>query len=261
MLSDFQQVQLQFTRYLRDPARAAANATAPALDRRQSIYRDLVQRNMHQLLADTFATTRALLGAEGWRLLVQDFIAVHHCQSPYAAEVGHEFLFYLMKERTGSAADHPFLCELAHFEWIRLMLHIADIELPASTVGVPDAATRWMVSPLVIALGYTFPVDWIDAQYVPSAPRPRQLLAYRKRNDQVCILEADLLSLRIVQLLQEHGPMDAPQVQRHLSADATLAPDLAREGVRDEATALAHLAGVMAQLADDEIVLPWDGAV
>lgn len=242
----FQKTQLAFTEYLRKTETSVK--TDKQHPRQQQIYRDLVYKNINQCIADTFPITKNIISDNDWHIMIREFICSHHLQTPYFLEICQEFLVYLMHTRKPLLTDHPFMRELAHFEWIQLAIDIADINFPESQNNVtPTENSLWKVSPLVVGLTYSYPVHIIDECYLPtkSSAYPTHLLIYRNRNDDVQIVATDHLSLVIVQLLQAHESINLKQIYQFLSAEL----DSTQKEIM-----LARVLPILCAFAENEIV-------
>ena len=203
-MKSFQQTQLLFARHLREPDLYPAPADIE--DRRIGIYRELIYNNIENLIATVFPVLRSILKDQHWHAMVRDFIHRHDCQTPYFLEISEEFLQYLVQERGLLEGDPPFLLELAHYEWIELALDISDDVIPVATeLPANLMLARPIVSPLVANLNYQFPVHKVSPHFQPQTPAPTQLLVYRNRADKVCFMEANVLTQRLLALLQAHS--------------------------------------------------------
>ena len=218
----FQQFQLAVTEYLREMQNK--DTTREQKPRQQEIYRDLVYKNINQCIADVFPITKNIIPEDDWETMIREFINVHSLQTPYFLEICQEFLAYFINTRTTQPTDHPFIVELAHFEWIQLAIEIADIEI--ADINFPDTTNNsaptdnslWKTSPLALGLSYSYPVHIIDEFYLPTEPSAQAtyLVVYRSRNDDVKIMEIDNLSLAIIQLLQTHENINYSQILQSL---------------------------------------------
>lgn len=201
--SELRSLQERFTAHVRNPG--AVSAPAGIEGRRMKIYNDLIYNNIEGFLSGGFPVVRSLYRDEDWHRLVRDFIASYRCSSPYFLEISEEFLNYLMHAREPSPVDPPFLLELAHYEWVELMLDVSTEEIPQ--VGIDPAGDPLegvpVVSPLVLNLQYRFPVHRIGPGTEPDQPsaEPTFLIVYRNRRDKVRFMEANAATARLLELL------------------------------------------------------------
>lgn len=206
MAVDFKAKQLEFTRYIRNPA--VNPLPADVKPERIAMYRELMFNNIESFLAGNFPVIRKISSDQYWLDLVQDFFARHHSKTPYFSEIAEEFLDYLENERNNNSDDLPFLLELAHYEWVEMALSIAKEEIRVNVEGLCDLPRQSIqLSPLAWPLLYQFPVQLIAPEYLPSAApeQPTTLLAYRDKEDEVKFSEINQLTYRLLEIIQELG--------------------------------------------------------
>jgi uncharacterized protein len=197
------QMQMAFAAHIRDPAHSPAPDGIE--DRRMAIYRELFFNNVRDLLGQTFPVTRRIVGEAHWRAMVRDWFRQHRARTPLFLELPREFLDYLGQEREAAPEDPPFLLELAHYEWVELALSIDERE--AGLQGVDPAGDlldgRPVVSPLAWPLVYAWPVHRISPSFRPTKPPadPTRLLVWRDRGDRVSFMEINLVTARLLELL------------------------------------------------------------
>ncbi|MEZ5529016.1 MAG: putative DNA-binding domain-containing protein [Porticoccaceae bacterium] len=201
---DFQQAQYEFAAHLRNPDR---NASPPGLeDRRLKIYRELIYNNIESFLSSGFPILRSLIDDKRWHEIARDFVERHQSHTPYFLEISQEFLKYLQDEFQPLAGDVPFFLELAHYEWVELALDVAEqaIEQPAD-YDADVLQIELQVSPLAWRLSYQYPVHRIGHEFQPASPPdvPTFLVVYRNREHQVKFLEANAVTVQLLQLLEE----------------------------------------------------------
>ncbi|MDH3643359.1 MAG: putative DNA-binding domain-containing protein [Gammaproteobacteria bacterium] len=202
-LPGFREHQLDFASHIRNPQE---NPRPDDIDpRRMQIYLDLFYNNIERFLANGFPITKQVLGDELWHRVARDFVHRHPSDSPYFLEISQEFLTYLDQAERDDLPD--FVLELCHYEWVELALSVAEEEIP--TEGIDSTgdllAGRVVVSPLIWALSYRYPVHQIGPGFQPDAPsdEPTQLVVYRRRDDRVRFLEANAVTIRLLELLAE----------------------------------------------------------
>ncbi|WGL16375.1 putative DNA-binding domain-containing protein [Microbulbifer bruguierae] len=217
----FLRVQNEFAAHLRNPEQVVAPADVE--DRRLGIYRDLIYNNIESFIASGFPVLRSIYSDDRWHEMVRDFVARHASQSPYFLQISEEFLHYLQNERStaeGSTQDPPFLLELAHYEWVELVLDVSDDEIPGEMVReyLDEQLLDWVpvMSPLAWNLTYQFPVHRLGPTYQPDdlPQTPTFLVVYRNRADTVGFLEANAVTSHLLQLIESAG--DGPQSGRQL---------------------------------------------
>jgi hypothetical protein len=201
--ADLKALQQRFTRHVRNPGEVASPDGIEG--RRMKIYNDLIYNNIEGFLSGGFPVLRSLYRNEDWHRLVRDFIVSYRCSSPYFLEISQEFLNYLMNTREPTPVDPPFALELAHYEWVELALDVSTDEFPGEDVdpdGDPLAGVP-VPSPLAMNLQYRYPVHQIGPGREPDEPpaQPTFLIAYRNREEQVCFMESNAATARLLELI------------------------------------------------------------
>ncbi len=225
-LPNFKKHQYAFTAHIRDPE----NNPLPAgvEDRRMAIYRELLFNNVNSFLENSFPVLRSLYRDESWLKLARNFFANHQSKTPYFLEIPQEFLDFLQSEYHPIHEDPPFLLELAHYEWVELALTVADEGTDTDNIdrngdllaGIP------VVSPLAWLLVYQWPVHRISPDYRPNQPpeNPSYLIVYRDNEDTVQFIEANPVTARLMQLMQENKDQPGRELLQQV-ADEIEHPD------------------------------------
>jgi len=200
-LPGFRARQLEFAAHIRNPDLHPVPAGIEP--RRMQVYVELFFNNIEGLLASAFPVTRTVLGRDQWHALVRRFIHEHPSQTPYFLEVSVEFLRFLSELE--APAGPAFLLELCHYEWVELGLATAAAPtLPPGLDPTGDLlAGRVVRSPLAWPLSYTYPVQRIGPDDLPTVPgpEPTHLVVYRRADDSVHFMEVNALTQRLVLLL------------------------------------------------------------
>jgi len=208
------QSQLLLARYLREPENAPAPANVEP--RRLKIYEELIYRNIEGFISGGFPVLRRLYQDQHWHSLVREFIRVHRCETPYFLEISQEFLRFLMESHEPRDCDPPFLIELAHYEWLELALDSSEEEIPTEAVdhlGSPMGGIP-VVSPLVMASAYQYPVHRIGPDYQPTEPgaQPTFIMVYRNRDDEVCFMETNGATVQLLENLRNNTSRTGKEV-------------------------------------------------
>jgi hypothetical protein len=205
ILPGFQRTQYAFAAYIRDPS--GIPAPADVHPERMATYRELFVNNIESFVANGFPVLRAILDDTQWRKLVHDFFARHRCRTPYFMGIPEEFLEYLQTERSGHPEDFPFLLELAHYEWVELVLSVDTGSAPPEQPDIIASLLKFplQLSELAWPLAYHYPVHRIGPNFRPLEPptNPTLLAVYRDREDTVHFLELNPVSYRLLQLIGE----------------------------------------------------------
>ncbi|WP_085698668.1 DUF2063 domain-containing protein [Pseudomonas sp. B26(2017)] len=216
--------QQALTRYLRDPEHEAPPAGMNAA--RVDVYRDLVFNNVSQLLGSTFPVLIRIIGQERWRTLIRGFLRDYRAQTPKFGEIAEEFVSYLASEPAVlNAGGWPaFLVELAHYEWVEMVLQQSDAEaLPASDpANLLERSLQ--VSALAWPLAYTWPVQMLGPDHQPATPpaQPTLLLVRRTTDWSVKFSELSPLAWRLLQRIEEFPLLSGREQLQGLALEAGL---------------------------------------
>lgn len=218
-------------RHLRD--RRRSDPADSRLPERIDVYARLLYQKFEDALSACFPVTRELLGEPAWSSLVRDFIALHRCASPYYRQIPDEFVTYLRDGRF-EEDDPPFLGELAHYEWLELVLAIAidePIDVPIDRTG-NLLSNHPVLAPVLHVHGYRWPVHtmaptqphWERWRDGPQSALPIDesgyfILAFRDFADQVHLIEINALTARLIGLLQS-GDTTGKEALLDLAAEA-----------------------------------------
>jgi uncharacterized protein len=217
----FKTKQAEFAAYIRDPF----NNPQPAdvSEQRMAVYRELFFNNVESFLSSNFPVLRKILDEQQWFELSQDFFSRHRCTTPHFSEIPEEFLAYLQNGRS-NLNDYPFLLELAHYEWVEMALSIAQEEINPPDQSFIDTLAQQTIglSPLAWPLAYHYPVQQISPDYLPEHPpeQPTYLVVYRDVEDDVNFLQINMLTFRLLQIIQEHGAIECKQALQILADEA-----------------------------------------
>lgn len=223
------QQQQALTRYLRDPEHQSPPADMN--EARVNVYRDLVFNNLSQLLSGTFKVLIRIIGAQRWSLLVRGFLRDYRAQTPKFAEIAEQFLGYLATQSPVVNEDEwpAFLLELAHYEWVEMVLQQSDaLALPATDPALL-LERPLQISALAWPLAYVWPVHQLDSNHQPVTPpaQPTLLLVWRTADWSVKFSELSPLAWRLVQRIDEFPSLDGRQHLRDLSVEAGVTPTAA----------------------------------
>ncbi len=241
--------QTGFASHLRDP-----QAFAPpdgVEDRRMAIYRELFYNSLEGILAGNFPVIRGLRDDAWWHERVRDFYRDWRCRTPLFTEIGREFMRYLEQRAEQGADDPPFLVELAHYEWIELVLAL-DETVVSSTPCQPDGDLLDgcpLPSPLAWPLAYRFPVHQLRADFQPAEPpeQPTFILVVRDCEDEIRFKIIEALGFHLLQAIA-----DNPE---QLSGRQILQAMAAQIGAPDAAAFVSAGGQMLDQLRQREAIL------
>ncbi len=227
----FQALQYQFAAHLRDPDKNAVPEDVE--DRRMDIYRGLFFRNIENFIATGFPVLRTLYSENDWLALIRLFYATHVSHSPQFYQIAEEFIQYLRDEHEPRDCDDVFMLELAHYEWVEMILAIDphehdDIEVNEGANVLEGAP---VLNPCLQNLAYRFPVHKISADFRPQVPdqQATYLVVYRKPDDSVAFLELNAMTARLLQRLELQPELSGKSQLTALAEEARLTPETVLE--------------------------------
>lgn len=204
-LPRFKQLQYEFTRHVRNPAKNPRPGDIEA--RRMKIYNELLFNNVEDFMSHAYPVLHEISGNEKWQRMIRAYFEIHHASTPLFQEMPREFLKYLENEHEAEQDDFPFMLELAHYEWVELALSVTDTEIDMTSID-PDGDIlegQPVLSPLAWPLSYHYAVQNISPEYLPEEPgeQPTFLVVYRDQNDEVHFLELNPVTAHMLQLISE----------------------------------------------------------
>ena len=222
---DFQTLQREFAAHLRNPD------SHPAPDgieeRRLDIYRNLFFNNVNGFLRQGFPVLHSLLDSARWQRLARAFFEKHASQTPYFLEIPQEFVSFLASGQGSEPGDPVFMLELAHYEWMELVLDASTETFPANGFHPEGDLLRAIpqLSPLHVVLSYQYPVHEICAEFQPQTPLEQTLwlLVYRGRDDKVRFMEIHAPTARLLQLIDENPGFTGHEVVAVLAKEMQFA--------------------------------------
>lgn len=246
-MTQFQDIQLQFTDHLRDPS---SNPSLPGLeDRRIKIYRDLFFNNIVNFLESGFPVLHSLYPQEQWLVLARTFFASHSCRSPYFVDISKEFVEFLSNEYQSQDADPVFMQELAHYEWIELALSIRIQEKEICYWNGEESVSNLAFSELAELLSYQFPVHQIGPDFQPEQPNesPTYLVVNRNSADEVQFTEINAVTAHLLNTVIQHESVAVAELIDQMCAAL---PHLSPEQVSSGAQITIN------QMLEQQVLLP-----
>ncbi|MDH5785702.1 MAG: putative DNA-binding domain-containing protein [Chromatiales bacterium] len=215
----FMQRQYEFALRIRDPENAPApDDVAPT---RMAAYAELFYNNINECLSNAFPVLHKLHDDEQWHTLVRDYFSRHRATTPLFHEMPREFLLYLQQEREEHESDHPFMWELAHYEWIELELLTSEDVLPKTLSDGDLLIDRPVLSPLTRILSYHYAVHQIGPDNIPQQPGETltHLLVYRDSQDKVGFIELNPVTARLLLLIGEQPQLCGQELLEQIAAE------------------------------------------
>jgi len=216
-LPTFQEYQYEFAAHIRDPENIKRPRGTAA--KRMGVYNELLYNNIEGFLLSCFPVLRKVMGSRKWTRLVRSFMARHRSHTPYFRQIPDEFIQFLQNEREHADGHPDYLLELAHYEWIELVLSISnrDESLPAFDKDGDLINGRPLINPVLANLSYRYPVHRIKPR-MKVAEAPTCLLVFRDADMQVRFLEQSPVSARLLALL-ESGKLTGRGAVTQLAAE------------------------------------------
>lgn len=211
--------QDELAAWIRDPERAPVPAGIEP--RRLKIYANLFFNNVSSMLGSTFPVIRAVLGDDGWRVLVRDFLREHAARTPVFTELARELLRYLDDRADAGHDDPPWLRELAHYEWVELALQLSDeraTDEPCDTDGDLRRGIP-VLSRLAWPLAYEWPVHRIAPGALPLAPSQTFMLLHRDTAGTVRFHALGPIAFHLLHRLAEGNASTGEALLRQLAAE------------------------------------------
>ena len=201
LLPEFQRFQYAFTAHIRDPK---VHPRPPGVEaRRMKIYNALLYNNTEGFLLSCFPVLRRVLGKQKWARLVRAFFSTHRSHTPYFRQIPDEFIQYLQAEWP-RADDYPeYVLELAHYEWIELVLSVSNRSPDWERIDVEGDLLdrRPVLNPVLTPLFYRWPVQRIRPR-ARVMPTDTYLLVFRDAEDQIQFMESNAFTARLLALLE-----------------------------------------------------------
>lgn len=248
---EFQKKQLAFAAHIRGPEKHPEPVDIES--RRMKIYRDLFFNNVEGFIAGTFPVFKSLFEQDGWNALVRDFLEQHRCATPYFLEICEEFLEYLSNPELAVHQTFPFAYELCHYEWVELAIDIGDDDPKDFDANADLIANSIILAANVWPLAYQWAVHNIGPEQIPmqQPEQPTCLVVYRNRQQDVAFLEANPVTLRLLEILQAQAEGEETQL---LTGEQVI-QQLAQEMQYEPAKLLEFAQPLFAQLQALGIIL------
>ncbi|MFA6901667.1 MAG: putative DNA-binding domain-containing protein [Gallionellaceae bacterium] len=203
-LPAFQQYQFAFASHIRNPQLHKRPHGVEA--RRMKVYNELLFNNLEGFLLACFPVLRQVLGKRKWTRLVRDFFTAHRCHTPFFRQIPDEFVYYLKNERGVRSEDSAFLQDLAHYEWVELMLSVSNKETNFALIDAQGDLMHCQpaLNPVLTLQSYDYPVHRISPRFKPTAEQKEEthFAILRNSENEVKFILINPVSMRLLSLLQ-----------------------------------------------------------
>ena len=218
----FKAIQDDFIAAIREPALPCPHGVPEV---RMSVYRELFFNNVSGFVANAFPVLKSLYQADAWQALVREFFIHHNCQDPLFVGIAGEFLQFL-QGREPTEHDLIFMLELAHYEWLELVVATAmDKDDRSAFSGRETEAGAWKQASLALAAHarvaqYHFEVEKISEDYRPKEPAAAAqfFCLFRDWDDEVTFLKLNPLSAQVLAILDAEPGLNFEQLAQRLQA-------------------------------------------
>lgn len=224
-MSELAKIQMAFASDLRSGGEKAFS-DAPGM----SIYRELFFNNICGFIDGAFPVCAEIVGGEHWTRLSREFFQTHQCETPLFLKISEEFLDFLAK-RPELYLNHPYLYELAHYEWLELAVDVMECsetntnyDEKADVIdGIP------VINPALMTACYQYPVHRLSAESTDIDKEFSGFIVFRDLGDTVRFVACNPMTLAILECLQSDSSITG--------RDAILMV-LSKMGMADSAVAL-----------------------
>ncbi|CCQ12333.1 FIG005107: hypothetical protein [Pseudoalteromonas luteoviolacea B = ATCC 29581] len=208
-----EKIQRDFANGIRDPKRHAE--AFPNIEvRRLKVYQELFYNNVLGFVSSGFPVLKSLYKSEQWQKLVRKFFVNHACHSPYFLDIAQEFLTYLSSTYELAQDDPPFMLELAHYEWMELVVAIRHEDTDEQVIESEQLASATLcLSVLSNVVSYAFPVHQIKPDNQPQSPSSERyyFVVYRDRNDDVQFVQINALTAILLDQINQQPELTLSQ--------------------------------------------------
>ncbi|WP_298773984.1 putative DNA-binding domain-containing protein [uncultured Shewanella sp.] len=230
----FISIQNTFMDYIRDPA----SPLPDGMDlERMDVYRDLFFNNISGFVSSAFPVLKSLYSSLQWQALVQTFFKQHDCQSPFFSDIAEEFLVFLQHEYVMLEQDPPFMLELAHYEWLELVVSIAlDNPLHGFIEKTEVASKPLCLSSSAQVAQYAYDVQHISVDHQPKEPAkvPQLFCVYRDKAYDVNFLALSPLTAQVLGYLSQFESLTLAEINTWLLQTFTaMEPSHLQQGCLD----------------------------
>lgn len=231
-MAGFQAYQAAFTAHLRHPSVHSKPAGINA--NRMRIYREIVFNNFFASVSACFPVLLGILGKRRFGKLVRQCFFSQHFDSPLFKDIPGSFVDFLHSLPLSTAGLPAYTAQLAHYEWIELVLSRQVDSASAATEPTAVEADALLHRVLRLTavhrlLQYDFPVHQLSPKNNAIAPAPTFLMVYRMPTFEIRFIQLNAVTFQLLQQLQTSHQT----VHQHLQHLAQTMPQLALASVME----------------------------
>lgn len=201
---NFREYQFKFIDYVKDPQSALPESLT---HERMAVYRELFFNNILGFVSQAFPVLKSMYSEQAWRDLVDLFFKQHDCHSPIFIDIAEEFLQYLQQEYVIQASDPDYMLELAHYEWLELVVSTRFSDPFLQNISQLNEETMLALEPSCQIAHYQFPVHEISADNhdVEISEAGYFFCIYRDADDNVQFMQLNPMSAQVLAYIQQNG--------------------------------------------------------
>ncbi|MCL1078278.1 DUF2063 domain-containing protein [Parashewanella spongiae] len=199
----FVDIQNEFMDYIKDPS-LPLPSSMPL--KRMTVYRELFFNNVKGFVSNSFPVLESLYEEDVWVELIQKFFVTHDCHSPIFIEIAQEFLLFLQNEYELTEDDPIFMLELAHYEWLELVVSVARATRELTSITPNDVTEKTLcLSDSTRVAQYSFDVQHISIDYQPTEPleTPEFFCVFLDTDEEVSFLKLTPLSAQVLSYIEQ----------------------------------------------------------
>ncbi|WP_306302221.1 HvfC family RiPP maturation protein [Shewanella marina] len=170
--------------------------------------------NVVGFVSQAFPVLKSIYGDQAWRDLVDTFFKQHDCHSPIFIDIAEEFLHYLQHEYVIQASDPDYMLELAHYEWLELVVSTQFSDPLLQNITLLDEETVLLLESSSQVAQYQFPVHQIseDHQDVEISETGYFFCIYRDADDNVQFMQLNPMSAQVLAYIQQSSQTSTKQL-------------------------------------------------
>lgn len=165
-------------------------------------YRRLVYNVIYDTLSSAYPITKAYLGKEKWKLLVDDFFKNFPNQNAQIWRMPYGLFEYLNDYPNPHSEAQPFLAELVYFEWLEIELYAEkDVELKKEFSTLESVN----LNPHHRIIQLNYPFHALSVEEAIKAPKASFIVLFRNlENYKIEFSEVSILIAQVLEALPEN---------------------------------------------------------